>query len=310
MAQPEPAPPGRLRPVVAKPPGSRPRRFFIRGLAVLLPSILTLWILWYAFFFVFDNVAAPINRWIRAGVIQAIPRTLSEPYRPQWYRVTPEQVRAFRRDNPAAASLEAFPDGAVVDALRAQNFALYWQARWHLQAVGLLVAIVVIYVAGGIVGGFVGRRVYGRVERVIARIPVFRQIYPHVKQVVDLILGDSAMAFKRVVLVEFPRKGMWVLGFVTGEAPGAIARCLGSPSLTLFIPNTPTPFTGFTVTVPADEVMDTALSVDEAVRYLITGGVLVPEEKGLIEGRGRTGGTASFPGAPGGAAAAPPPAPL
>jgi len=268
-----------LKPVVIKPPASRPKRFFLRGLAVLLPSILTLWILWYAFFFVFDNVAAPINRWIRTGVIQAVPHVLSEPYQPQWYRVTPDQIRVYRRDNPAAASVESVPDDAVRAELRGQNFASYWRARWHLQAVGLLVAIVAIYLAGGLVGGFLGRRMYGRVERLIVRIPVFRQIYPHVKQVVDLILGDSAMAFKRVVMVQFPREGMWVLGFVTGDSPPAIAQGIVAPSLTVFIANTPTPFTGFTVTVTADQVVDVAMTVDEALRYLITGGVLVPEAR-------------------------------
>ncbi len=248
----------------------------MRGLAVLLPSILTLWILWYAFFFVFDNVAAPINGWIRTGIIQVVPHALNEPYQPQWYEVSPDQIRVYRRDNPAASSIDTVSDEAVAAELRARAFAAYWRARWHLQAVGLLVAIVAIYLAGGLLGGFLGRRMYGRVERIITRIPVFRQIYPHVKQVVELILGDSPMAFTRVVMVEFPRKGMWVLGFVTGDAMRALAAGVGRPALTVFIPNTPTPFTGFTVTVPVDEVIDVPVSIDEALRYLITGGVLMP----------------------------------
>ncbi len=249
----------------------------MKGLAVLLPSVLTLWILWQAFVFVFDSVAAPINRWIRTGVIYAMPHVLSEPYRPEWYKVTPEQVRAYRRDNPAAASAETVSDSAVTLDLREKNFAQYWSARWHLQAVGLLVAIVAIYVAGGVVGGFVGRRLYHRVERVIAQIPVFKQIYPHVKQVVELILGDTPMAFNRVVMVQFPRPGAWVLAFVTGTSMRAMTDGLRRECLTVFVPTTPTPFTGFTLTVPVEDVIDVAISIDEAIRYVITGGVLVPE---------------------------------
>jgi len=265
----------------------------MRGLAVLLPSILTLWILWSAFIFVFNNVAAPINKWIRAGVMLVVPNALSEPYRPEWYTVAPEQIRNYRRDNTAAASATAMSDVAVSAEIRRQNFRQYWESRWHLQAVGLLVAIVSIYLAGRFLGGFVGRRIYGRVEAVLAQIPVVRQVYPHVKQLVDLVLGDSPMAFNRVVLVEFPRAGSWVVAFVTGNSTKAIIDGVGRDCLTVFVPNTPTPFTGFTITVPATDVIDLPISIDEAVRYVITGGVLVPENKvasGALPAPGATPG--------------------
>ncbi len=267
----------------------------MRGLAVLLPSILTLWILWYAFVFVFNNVAAPINSWIRGGVLLLIPATLDEPYRPDWYTVTAEQVQKYRRDTTGAASAATISDSAVTAQIRRENFRQYWEARWHLKAVGLLVAIVSIYLAGRFLGGFVGRRIYGRIENVLAQIPVVRQVYPHVKQLVELVLGDTPMAFNRVVLVEFPRPGTWVIAFVTGQSTKMIADGVGRECLTVFVPNTPTPFTGFTLTVPVSDVIDIPISIDEAVRYVITGGVLVPENKGARA----AGGTLPDPVAPG-----------
>lgn len=250
-------------------------RFFVRGLAVLLPSIVTLWILWQAFVFVFKNVAEPINAGIRAGVIRVIPM-LSEERRPEWYMVTPAQARQYRRDHPEA-SAETVSEERVQHLVRVKAFEQYWDQRWHLEATGLVVAIVLIYLAGALLGGFVGRKLYARIEGVIARIPGFKQIYPHVKQMVELVLGDTPKAFQRVVMVQFPRPGSWVIAFVTGPAFKEMAEDPKSPSLSVFIPSTPTPFTGYTIMVPASEVIDVPITIDQALRYLITGGVLMPE---------------------------------
>lgn len=263
-----------------KPQPSKRPHFFIRGLAILLPSILTLWILWNAFTFVFSNVAEPINRGIRKAVIHSVPLILSEPYRPEWYSVTSQDMAKYRAMIQPPSAAQNLSDDEVRYGIRRGNLEQYWATHWHMEATGLLVAIVLIYMVGMILGGFLGRKIYSRVERVISRIPGFKQIYPHVKQVVDLILGDSAMAFTRVVMIQFPREGTWILGFVTGNSMPAMTDGIGHPCLTVFVPNTPTPFTGFTITVPEDEVIDVPISIDGAIRYMITGGVLVPEGQG------------------------------
>lgn len=259
------------------------RRFFGRGLAILLPSILTLWILWYAFAFVFNNVAAPINRGIRWAVVQMAPSFVpqQESGQPTWYRVS-EAERAEFLSQAEGKAFRGLPASESIQEVRSQKFRAYWQARWYLSGTGLVVAIVLIYLSGMALGGLIGRRIYNRVEAWISRLPGFKQVYPHVKQVVNLVMGDSSgkpMAFKRVVFVQYPREGVWSLGLVTSGSLKSIAGPAGGRVLAVFIPSTPTPFTGFVITVPERDVLDAPISIDEAIRFLLTGGVLIPEHQ-------------------------------
>lgn len=252
------------------------KRFFGRGLAVLLPSILTLWLLWQAFVFLFNNVAEPINRGIRVVVVEVAPRVMPEDSRPQFMVVEPGQIDEF------LASAEGKPfrgrsTTAVREHLVRQQLGDFWRQHWYLQGTGLLVAIMLIYLAGLLLGNYLGRRFYARVERLISQIPGFKQVYPHVKQVVDLIMGDRKVAFRRVVMVQYPRRGLWTLGLVTSDSLSMIHEATGVPCIAVFIPSTPTPFTGFAITVPRDEAIDVPMSIDEAIRFFITGGTLVPD---------------------------------
>jgi uncharacterized membrane protein len=256
------------------------KRFFGRGLAILLPSILTLWILWYAFAFVFNSVAVPINRGIRWAVVQAAPSFVpAAPERqPEWYRVA-DSERAEFLAQPEGKEFRAGPISVVTQEIRSQKFRRLWQSRWYLSGTGLVVAIVLIYLAGMLLGGLIGRKIYSRIEGWISRLPGFKQVYPHVKQLVNMVMGDKPMAFKRVVLVEYPRKGIWSLGLVTSGSMQAVSDEAGSGVLAVFIPSTPTPFTGFVINVPESDVHDIPVSVDEAIRFLLTGGVLIPEHQ-------------------------------
>lgn len=259
------------------PKPSNFRRFFLRGLTVLLPSILTLWILWSAFVFVFNRVAEPINVGLRAVVLRAAPQVIDRADPPPWYTVTDQEVVAYRAEAGLAATRN-IPDEALRDRIRRDDLQKIWRSRWYLQGAGLAVAITLIYLAGLLLGGYLGRKLYGRLERIIARVPGFKQVYPHVKQVVDLVLGDKPMAFNKVVMVPFPKEGAWALAFVTGAAMRDMPTG-GVEHLTVFVPSTPTPFTGYTLTVPAGQVIDLPITIDEALRYVITGGVLVPERR-------------------------------
>jgi uncharacterized membrane protein len=250
------------------------RHVTLRGLAVLLPSILTLWILYYAFVFVFENVAEPINAGLRSAIIEILPRVQDPADLPIWYQATDEQVAQFQANRTGQGGF--ISESAARRQIAAQNFEQLWRKNWALQATGLLVAVSLIYLSGTLVGGFLGRRVYGAIERLISKVPGFKQVYPYVKQLVDLVLGDKPMAFSRVVLVEFPRKGSWVMGFVTSGGLRTVAEHFGGNSITVFVPTTPTPFTGFTINVGPHELLDLPISIDEAIRYVITGGVLIP----------------------------------
>ncbi|MEQ8845841.1 MAG: DUF502 domain-containing protein [Phycisphaerales bacterium] len=252
------------------------RRFFGRGLAVLLPSILTLWLLWQAFVFLFNNVAEPINRGIRVIVVEVTPRVTPENQRPEFMQISQEQINEFLA-SPEGRRFQQRPLPVVREHLVRQELGEFWSQHWYLQAAGLLVAIMLIYLAGLLLGNYLGRRVYARIERLIAQVPGFKQVYPHVKQLVDLIMGDRKAAFRRVVMVQYPRRGIWTLGLVTSDSFKQATEATGTPCLAVFIPSTPTPFTGFTITVPRDEAIDVPMSIDEAIRFFITGGTLVPD---------------------------------
>jgi uncharacterized membrane protein len=133
-----------------------------------------------------------------------------------------------------------------------------------------------IYFAGRFLGGYLGRQIYDRLEKLLARVPGFKQVYPHVKQVVQMVIGDRPIAFNRVVMVEYPKQGIWTIGLVTGPSLRVISDEAGAAVITVFIPTTPTPFTGFAINVPASAVIDLPMSVEEAIRFFLTGGVVVP----------------------------------
>jgi uncharacterized membrane protein len=265
-------------------------RLFLRGLGVLLPAIVTMWILWSIGSFLYVRVAEPINGMVRQGVMLAVPSACAAGEEPAWYKVTDQQVEQRRAREPAGLAPRS--DDVLRAELRSLGLESYWRDRWHLQATGLLLATGLTYLIGLALTGILGKRLYARVERFITSLPGFKQVYPHVKQLVDLVFGERRMAFRRVVLVEFPRKGAWAVAFVSGDAMGTACEAVGGDSLTVFIPTTPTPFTGFTLTVKASEVVDLPISIDEAIRYMITGGVLMPQSQS-------SSGTASeFPAAP------------
>jgi uncharacterized membrane protein len=228
---------------------------------------------------------------------------------PAWYTVSDVDRAAFVRSREGQVYRDA-PPATVEQEVRAIKFREVWHSHWYLEAAGLVAAILLIYFAGMLLGGLIGRRIYSRIEAWISRLPGFKQVYPHVKQLVELIMGDKPMAFKRVVMVEYPRKGVWTIGLVTSGSMKAIAEHTGRTVLTVFIPSTPTPFTGFAINVPEEDVIDVPISVDEALRFVLTGGVLVPERQAMgpvdeaaraLEARlaGRQGAAAGVGGGPG-----------
>lgn len=270
------------------------KRFFGRGLGILLPSVLTLWILFQLLMFLNNNIGEPINRGVRLVVIRTAPLLVEEERLPAWFRVSQieiDEARLARR----YSGIREMPDSAVRELVRRDKFREAWQAHWYLQATGLIIAIVVIYFAGRLLGGYIGRRFYERLEALLERVPGFKQVYPHVKQVVQMVLGDRPIAFNRVVMVQYPRKGIWTIGLVTGPSLKLINKEAGADVLTIFIPTSPTPFTGFAINVPTIEVIDLPMSVEEALRFFVTGGVLVPDRLAneAIAGAGKPNPAAS-----------------
>jgi uncharacterized membrane protein len=247
-------------------------RFFIRGLGVVLPSVLTLWLLVAAFRFIDSNIAGPINAGLRLGVAAAAEPAGIDAFRPSEGEIALEQERAQR------LRLDSSREAAVWRATRASVDA-WWEARWYLDLAGLALALVSVYALGRLVGGFLGRKLLAAFETGMLALPGIRSVYPALKQVVEFLFGseNKKLNFSRVVMIEYPRPGLWQLGLVTGDAPPEISSVCGD-SITVFVPNSPAPFSGWTVTVPRHEAREVAMTVDEALRYLVSAGVVVPGE--------------------------------
>ncbi|MEE9131362.1 MAG: DUF502 domain-containing protein [Phycisphaerales bacterium] len=272
------------------------KRFFVRGLVILLPSVLTLWIMVAAYRFVDTNIADPVNKGIRLGVnnVAKVWNPLAEV---EAFKPTNEELRAERLVLGIAAN-DATQDSAIIPRLRAIKIHDWWEARWYMRMIGIVVAIVAVYFAGRLLGGFFGRRIYRKIEGVITTVPVFKQVYPHVKQVVDFLFRDDRQVqFSRVVLVQYPRKGIWAIGLLTGDTMRSIASHSGD-AVTVFIPSSPVPATGYTITVPRGETIDLPISVEEAMRFTISGGVLIPPQETIqMTAHPSSQGTKNLPGA-------------
>ncbi|MEX0876143.1 MAG: DUF502 domain-containing protein [Phycisphaerales bacterium] len=251
------------------------KRFFTRGLGILLPTVVTLWLLWQAFGFVYNTVAQPINRATRLTVIWVVPRVMDEKRLPEWFQVTESEILAARTEREIRPSVS---DASVGMTLRREYLRKFWSEHPYLNLTGLFIAIMLIYLAGVLLGNIVGKSIYTRLERFITRLPGFKQVYPHVKQVVDMIMGEKKMAFSKVVVVEYPNAGIWTVGFLTGNSLREIDAMAGDTVVSVFIPTSPTPFTGFTINLPKEKVQAISMTIEEALRFVITAGVLAPGE--------------------------------
>ncbi len=255
---------------------SRP---FLRGLAVLLPSVLTLWLLVKAYQFIDSAIAEPINRGIRTAFIQ-IPKHF--PNLANSLAIAPEQDAidaAAEAQNISTGDATAIQE--LSNTLFAESVDSWWVAHPWMNLLGLLVAAIIVYLSGRLVGGFLGRSIYKRIEKLMVAVPVIRKIYPYVKQLVDFLISDTdTPKFSRVVAVEYPRKGIWSVGFMTGDSLRAIEERVPN-SVTIFIPSSPTPFTGYTITVPKTDTIDLPLTVEEAIRFAVSGGVLLPDQQNM-----------------------------
>jgi len=234
---------------VAKSLSSDFRRFFLRGLAAFLPTLLTIWVIISVVTFVDQHIGSSID----TGVQWLIHRIMV------W------------------SSSENLPIWA-----EPSNLANFWKDK-HLNFIGFGLAIVGIYFFGKFIASFVGRTFWRVMERGFLRLPIIRQIYPYIKQVTDFLLSEQKMKFTRVVAVEYPRKGIWAMGLVTGAGMKALKRKETDDLLTVFIPSSPMPVTGYTITVSRDEVIDVPLSIDEALRFTVSGGVIMPTHQQASE---------------------------
>jgi uncharacterized membrane protein len=146
----------------------------------------------------------------------------------------------------------------------------------HIPGFGAVLAVIIVLVTGLLVTNFIGRTLVGYWEDLLERIPFVRALYGGVKSFSETILSNSGNSFKQVLLVQYPREGLWSVGFQTTDNLPEINARLGGPHVCVFIPTTPNPTSGFIFVAPLAQVVPLDMSVDEAMKMIVTLGVVAP----------------------------------
>lgn len=271
------------------------RRFFLRGLAALVPTLLTLALIIWAFRFINDNVGhhiaggllqlcmvvrdepapgfvnpdkdalrygTPINEWDKQG------RMLTIEHRAiQNYKLLHEQ------------SLQNNGSKVLPEVAKAKNRALWRIAyrKYRFEVLGFLIGIILVYFTGFFLASFLGRTSWRAAESLVRRIPFVRAVYSNIKQVTDFLLEERSVEFSGVVAVEYPRKGIWSLGLTTGGPMKNVQRRVSGELVTVFIPSSPTPITGYVIQVPREDVFELNMTIDEGLKFTVSGGVIKPD---------------------------------
>jgi uncharacterized membrane protein len=221
------------------------KSYFLRGLAVLLPTILTIWIFVWAYTFIQEKIGIHINR----GLVWLIVRVQAE--------------RGIPKEELKQELTDIFVEGAAGSM------------------VGFLIALVAVWVVGVLLASVIGKTLWRVIENFIMNAPFLRRVYPYVKQVTDFVLTpeEQEKLFSRVVAVEYPRKGIWSIGLVTGSGLKRVAENVEKEFLTILIPNSPAPVTGYVIMVPKEQTIALDMTVEEAFRFAISAGVIAPDNQ-------------------------------
>jgi uncharacterized membrane protein len=217
------------------------KRFFAKGLFAVLPIVLTAAVLYLVIGFLYNNVGVPIGEAVK------------------W-------------------SVERFAG----EDRRAPSVHWAWLFSWGAPFLGFCVAIVLTFIAGFFVATFFGRKLYQWFEKILKRVPLIGTIYPYARQFTDFFFGDEKKQdFKTAVAVPFPMRGSYSIGFVTSEGMKALNEATQKHLVCVFIPAAPTPFSGFVVYVPREDLVPLPVSVDEAMRIIISAGVIHPSHQAV-----------------------------
>lgn len=144
---------------------------------------------------------------------------------------------------------------------------------------GVLIAVIFLILIGFLTANFLGRSFLKFGERIVGRMPVVRSIYNALKQIMETVLAQSSTSFREVVLVEYPRRGLWAVAFVTSEAEGSVASVDEDTIISVFLPTTPNPTSGFLLFVPKKDLKFLDMSVEEGVKLVISAGMIWPKEE-------------------------------
>ena len=156
-----------------------------------------------------------------------------------------------------------------------------WQPEswlgFYIPGLGVLLTLAVVLLTGMFAANILGQRLVGVWERFLARIPVVKSVYSSVKQVSDTLFSSSGQAFRKALLVQYPRSGSWTIAFLTGVPGGEVADQLAGDYVSVYVPTTPNPTSGFFLMMPRRDVIELDMTVDAALKYIISMGVVPPD---------------------------------
>ncbi|MBK8907764.1 MAG: DUF502 domain-containing protein [Rhodospirillales bacterium] len=153
---------------------------------------------------------------------------------------------------------------------------------------GVLVLIVLLILIGALTAGYVGRLLLRIYEGLLSRMPIVRSVYGAIKQIIETILAQQSPAFSQAVLVEYPRRGLWAIAFITGTTEGEVQNITDEEVINVFLPTTPNPTSGFLLFVPRRDLIPLSMSVEDAAKMVVSGGIVTPPDRRSPEQRARS----------------------
>ena len=196
---------------------------------------------------------AAVRRWLLAGLLVLVPLAITV-WVLDWIVGTLDQT------------LQILPRSWQPDRL----------IGFHVPGFGVLLAVAIVLLIGAVASNFLGRRLVGWWDALLGRIPIVRSIYSSVKQVSDTLFSENGNAFRKALLVQWPREGVWTIGFQTGTPGGDVVNHLDGEYLSVYVPTTPNPTGGYFVMLKKSDCIELDMSVDEALTYVISMGVVAP----------------------------------
>jgi len=270
--------------------------FFLRGLITVLPVVLTLVVFGLLFQMVDRYVTGPINQTIYWSIEgnglgwRLLERFGIDPLDSEYLdpELLPLELQTLARRPEGFAGPEFLDRLSVhrnenlsffrnLDDLAINRAKLRADVTGHIHPlIGVVVSLMVVLWLGWLVGGFVGRRIVGKLDEGMQMIPVVKSVYPYSKQLVEFFFAEKQIEFDTVVAVPYPSPGIWSIAFVTSSSLKTIREETGKELISTFVPSSPMPMTGYTIFIEADRVIPLPISIDEALRVTMTGGVLIP----------------------------------
>ncbi len=217
------------------------KKLFAKGLVALLPMVVTILVLWLVGSFLYNNIGVPLGDAMKWALVKMTGQPPAELERESWF---------FRSGAPIA---------------------------------GLVVGSVLVFLVGALVATFFGKKLMRLFERILERTPVIGVVYPYARQFAEFFSpGASKRAqFKNAVAIPFPHAGVYSVGFITGEGMRHLNEATQKSMVTVFMPHSPTPFTGVVCWVPREDIVPLPITVDEALRLIISCGVLLPQHQAV-----------------------------